>query len=129
MLKSDLLRFKSFYRVARGDLIILTSLSYLVNNFFEKVLKIFNSVIRSKKPLYSSGFLQRRGWDSNPCAREDKRFSRPPRYDRFGTSPYCYAVSATVVILTNECVYVNNYFYFFYDFSECSLLHTNRQAL
>ena len=57
------------------------------------------------------------------------KFSRPPRYDRFGTSPYCYAVSATVVILTNECVYVNNYFYFFYDFSECSLRHTNRQAL
>ena len=25
--------------------------------------------------------FQRRGWDSNPCAREDKRFSRPPRYD------------------------------------------------
>ncbi len=101
MLKSDLLRFKSFYRVARGDLIILTSLSYLVNNFFEKVLKIFNSVIRSKKPLYSSGFLQRRGWDSNPCAREDKRFSRPPRYDHFGTSPSylinCFVNSSFII--------------------------------
>ena len=31
--------------------------------------------------------FQRRGWDSNPCAREDKRFSRPPRYDHFGNSP------------------------------------------
>ena len=30
---------------------------------------------------------KRRGWDSNPCAREDKRFSRPPRYDHFATSP------------------------------------------
>ena len=30
---------------------------------------------------------QRRGWDSNPCAREGKRFSRPPRYDHFDTSP------------------------------------------
>ncbi len=30
---------------------------------------------------------ERRGWDSNPCARKDKRFSRPPRYDRFDTSP------------------------------------------
>ncbi len=29
----------------------------------------------------------RRGWDSNPCAREGKRFSRPPRYDHFDTSP------------------------------------------
>ena len=34
--------------------------------------------------------FQRRGWDSNPCAREDKRFSRPPRYDHFGTSPYSF---------------------------------------
>ena len=32
--------------------------------------------------------LKRRGWDSNPCAREDKRFSRPPRYDHFGNSPH-----------------------------------------
>ena len=31
--------------------------------------------------------IQRRGWDSNPCAREGKRFSRPPRYDHFDTSP------------------------------------------
>ena len=29
----------------------------------------------------------RRGWDSNPCALADKRFSRPPRYDHFDTSP------------------------------------------
>ena len=31
--------------------------------------------------------LKRRGWDSNPRALSDKRFSRPPRYDRFDTSP------------------------------------------
>ena len=31
--------------------------------------------------------FQRRGWDSNPCALSDKRFSRPPRYDHFATSP------------------------------------------
>ena len=31
--------------------------------------------------------LQRRGWDSNPRALADKRFSRPPRYDHFDTSP------------------------------------------
>ena len=29
----------------------------------------------------------RRGWDSNPCGVTPKRFSRPPRYDRFDTSP------------------------------------------
>ena len=31
--------------------------------------------------------LQRRGWDSNPRALPDKRFSRPPRCDHFDTSP------------------------------------------
>ena len=30
---------------------------------------------------------KRRGWDSNPRALSDKRFSRPPRYDHFDTSP------------------------------------------
>ena len=30
----------------------------------------------------------RRGRDSNPCGVTPKRFSRPPRYDRFDTSPY-----------------------------------------
>ena len=30
---------------------------------------------------------KRRGWDSNPRALSDKRFSRPPRCDRFDTSP------------------------------------------
>ena len=29
----------------------------------------------------------RSGWDSNPRALADKRFSRPPRYDHFDTSP------------------------------------------
>ena len=32
--------------------------------------------------------IKRRGWDSNPRALADKRFSRPPRYDHFDTSPY-----------------------------------------
>ena len=40
--------------------------------------------------------FQRRGWDSNPCAREDKRFSRPPRYDHFGTSPYSFCRACVV---------------------------------
>ena len=31
--------------------------------------------------------MWRRGWDSNPRALSDKRFSRPPRYDHFDTSP------------------------------------------
>ena len=32
--------------------------------------------------------LKRREWDSNPRALSDKRFSRPPRYDHFDTSPH-----------------------------------------
>ena len=38
--------------------------------------------------------LQRRGWDSNPRALSDKRFSRPPRYDHFDTSPCATSRSA-----------------------------------
>ena len=33
--------------------------------------------------------IERRGWDSNPRALADKRFSRPPRYDHFDT-PACH---------------------------------------
>ena len=33
---------------------------------------------------------KRRGWDSNPRALADKRFSRPPRYDHFDTSPLLF---------------------------------------
>ena len=39
---------------------------------------------------------ERRGWDSNPRALADKRFSRPPRYDHFDTSP-CFCLKRWVV--------------------------------
>ena len=42
-----------------------------------------------------SRYLQRRGWDSNPCALADKRFSRPPRYDHFDTSPCCFFLTCS----------------------------------
>ena len=48
------------------------------------------SQLRHKKTTESFWlvvFLKRRGWDSNPRALSDKRFSRPPRYDHFDTSP------------------------------------------
>ena len=32
--------------------------------------------------------IWRRERDSNPCGREPKRFSRPPRYDHFDIPPY-----------------------------------------
>ena len=34
-----------------------------------------------------TGFYWRSRRDSNPGAREGKRFSRPPRYDHFDTAP------------------------------------------
>ena len=37
---------------------------------------------------FTVSFDNRRGWDSNPRALADKRFSRPPRYDHFDTSPH-----------------------------------------
>ena len=53
---------------------------------------------------------KRRGWDSNPRALADKRFSRPPRYDHFDTSPryliadfsklLSYIAFATLIILS-----------------------------
>ena len=64
----------------------------------------------------------RRGWDSNPCAREGKRFSRPPRYDHFDTSPspsfmrqktQLYAdpfLVSALDIITNENIVVNDFF-------------------
>ena len=41
----------------------------------------------------------RREWDSNPRALSDKRFSRPPRYDRFDTSPYRFYFLCPVTLL------------------------------
>ncbi len=46
----------------------------------------FNHLGTSPSSILRS-FEQRRGWDSNPRALADKRFSRPPRYDHFDTSP------------------------------------------
>ena len=54
----------------------------LLGNIFSEIL-----LILSKKAPKNRG-LWRRGRDSNPCGVAPKRFSRPPRYDRFDTSPY-----------------------------------------
>ena len=84
--------------------VILYSLFHLVNNFF-----IFSTFYFPKK-------VERRGWDSNPCAREGKRFSRPPRYDHFDTSPFVLCrplLTGASVILALQIINVNNYFHFF----------------
>ena len=42
---------------------------------------------KTKGSPFNSELPKRRGWDSNPRALADKRFSRPPRYDHFDISP------------------------------------------
>ena len=65
-------------------------------------------------------FIKRRGWDSNPRALSDKRFSRPPRYDHFDTSPYIHlfiaSVSATCCILAHSMPLRQYLFCFFLIF-------------
>ena len=55
--------------------------------------------------------MWRRGWDSNPRALSDKRFSRPPRYDRFDTSPCVNSNLGTPeifsVFVCQLCVFVS----------------------
>ena len=65
--------------------------------FFSFSIIPFSSTFWNKKPfLQACKRVQRRGWDSNPCALAGKRFSRPPRYDHFDTSPYfvCHHITA-----------------------------------
>ena len=50
---------------------------------------------------------QRREWDSNPRALADKRFSRPPRYDHFDTSPNA------LFHFTEVSTFCQVFFYFF----------------
>ncbi len=59
------------------------------------------SVLRDHSTSPSGNIRKRRGWDSNPCARLDKRFSRPPRYDRFDTSPYRIFLKISFCALAN----------------------------
>ena len=57
---------------------------------------------------------KRKGWDSNPCALADKRFSRPPRYDHFDTFPYmedlCPPAPTCQIIIIKNLVLVNPFF-------------------
>ena len=55
-----------------------------------------------ENPTFVRFSILRRGWDSNPCALSDKRFSRPPRYDHFATSPRRRKLG----ILASVCIFV-----------------------
>ena len=62
-------------------------------------------------------FIQRREWDSNPRALSDKRFSRPPRYDRFDISPN---VLVYYIIAFGACQEVSWTFLFFFVVMSCT---------
>ena len=59
-------------------------------------------------------FGERRGWDSNPCALADKRFSRPPRYDHFDTSP-CFAPQSVRDLFYHQNSSLSTIFFTFFD--------------
>ena len=71
--------------------------------YFSKV-KMFFVIIFSIRGGFRSSALNRvwrREWDSNPRGLAPKRFSRPPRYDRFDISPYT---------LNRKCFYILPFF-------------------
>ena len=66
---------------------------------------------RTKCDLCGTAFavLWRRERDSNPCGREPKRFSRPPRYDRFDNPPCFIELSDVLLLLcATICVVFSN---------------------
>ncbi len=69
----------------------------------QKLISYINIKIRWRR------YLQRRGWDSNPRALADKRFSRPPRYDHFDTSP-----QMRFSILIDSAYFVKRFFVFYF---------------
>ncbi len=70
----------------------------------------FSIYLIPNQKIRRSRYLQRRGWDSNPCALSDKRFSRPPRYDHFDTSPCRAPFISAVIILSKQPDTVNTFF-------------------
>ena len=96
---------------------------------------ILTRLIFSSAPgtnLSSSAVQQRREWDSNPRALADKRFSRPPRYDHFDTSPSIYLSAASVSPQRQDVFYhsfslsstpFSNFFYFFVFFLFSCIFH------
>ena len=79
-------------------------------------LGYFSTVARIAFILYYHMIFscnERRGWDSNPRALADKRFSRPPRYDHFDTSP----VQSAKLIISSNFRFVNTFLIFFCFFN------------
>ena len=69
--------------------------------------------------------LQRRGWDSNPRALADKRFSRPPRYDHFDTSPNAHPFAQRKIYINKKGRACQQLFSFFSYFFKCPVYRKN----
>ena len=99
--------FRRFISNSATNFDILSYHYLFVNNFLSAFSssELYNSMCLTNQPVHNSmpyhpcqhfftfislsfSKTKRRGWDSNPRALSDKRFSRPPRYDHFDTSPY-----------------------------------------
>ena len=88
----------------------------------EKTLPSFGMDFRTRLEKTSpSTQCQRRGWDSNPRALADKRFSRPPRYDHFDTSPNVlfYFTENSIICQAVFEVFLRQIEWLFRSFSAC----------
>ena len=91
------------------------------------------SICLTRAPHFPQMFAnaERRGWDSNPRALADKRFSRPPRYDHFDTSPanlshrLCQRkMYITIIVLSCQYTFTS-FFLFFLVFPKFPILYND----
>ena len=96
--------------------------SEYITRYLIRSLKISNSIvflmsgedgIRTHVPLRTNGFQDRLVM-TNPCALADKRFSRPPRYDHFDTSP-CFAPQSVRDLFYHQNSSLSTIFFTFFD--------------
>ena len=108
-----------------GQLGYFSKLPYAIaSHFFQKRFILYRVVFRLSRTFFIYFHSQqRREWDSNPRALADKRFSRPPRYDHFDTSPYFNFFQLKIavcisdfVILSKSPILVNRFFKIFSKF-------------
>ena len=78
-------------RAAINDLLPFQGSPFSQLGYFSKTTDILMLLYKNRSSVNPT--VQRRGWDSNPRALADKRFSRPPRYDHFDTSPSMQLIS------------------------------------
>ena len=86
LLSATFISYHRFKYLSTTFLFIFVVKLSLSNNSY--MIPCIFSVVNNFLNIFSTFSVERREWDSNPCALADKRFSRPPRYDHFDISPY-----------------------------------------